>query len=51
LEPAARERAEDNMDLIDLCEELKALEERVIAQSQCIQQVKLEIYEEEKKVQ
>jgi hypothetical protein len=37
---------------IDLCEELEALDQkRVIVQSECIQQVKLEIDEEEKYMQ
>jgi hypothetical protein len=47
LEPATEERTIDSMDLVDLCEELEALGERVITQSQHIQQVKLEIDEEE----
>jgi hypothetical protein len=38
----------DQDDLpIDLCEELEALEERVMAHTQCIQQVKLELDDEE----
>jgi hypothetical protein len=41
LEPAAEEEA-DNMDFADLCEELEALEKRVIVQSLHIQQIKLE---------
>jgi hypothetical protein len=41
LEPAAEEEA-DNMDLVDLYEELEALERRVMVQIFHIQQVKLE---------
>jgi hypothetical protein len=42
LEPAAEEEA-DIIDFVDLCEELEALERRVIVQILHIQQVKLEI--------
>jgi hypothetical protein len=42
-EPTTKERVADNMDFVDLCEELEALERRVKMQSQLIQQVKLEI--------
>jgi hypothetical protein len=41
LKPAAEEEA-DNMDFVDLCEELEALERRVMVQSLHIQQAKLE---------
>jgi hypothetical protein len=41
LKPAEEEEA-DNMDFVDLCEELEALERRVIVQSQHIQQIRLE---------
>jgi hypothetical protein len=41
LESAVEEEA-DNIDFVDLCEELEALERRVIVQSMHIQQVKLE---------
>jgi hypothetical protein len=41
LKPAAEEEV-DNMDFVDLCEELEALERRVMVQSLHIQQAKLE---------
>jgi hypothetical protein len=41
--PTVEERATDSMDLVDLCEELEALERRVKMQRHIIQQVKLEI--------
>jgi hypothetical protein len=42
-EPTTEEEATDSMDLVDLCEELEALERRVKMQRHLIQQVKLEI--------
>jgi len=45
LELEAGERAIDNMDFVDLCEDLKALEKRVMMETQPIQQVKLELDE------
>jgi hypothetical protein len=42
-EPTKKEEETDSMDLVDLCEELEALERRVEMQSHLIQQVKLEI--------
>jgi hypothetical protein len=41
LKPVEEEEV-DSMDFVDLCEELEALERRVIVQSQNIQQIKLE---------
>jgi hypothetical protein len=45
-EPTTEEEATDSMDLVDLCEELEALERRVNMQRHLIQQIKLEIYGE-----
>jgi hypothetical protein len=42
-EPTTEERETDSMDLVNLCEELEALERRVNMQRNLIQQVKLEI--------
>jgi hypothetical protein len=42
-EPTTEEEATDSMDLVDLCEEMEALERRVNIQRHLIQQVKLEI--------
>jgi hypothetical protein len=42
-EPIVEEETTNSMDLVDLCEELKALERRVKMQNHLIQQVKLEI--------
>jgi len=42
-EPTTQEEEIDNMDLVDLCEEMEALERSVKMQKHLIQQVKLEI--------
>jgi hypothetical protein len=42
LKPTESEEEEDNTDFVDLCEELEALERRVMVQSLHIQQAKLE---------
>jgi hypothetical protein len=42
-EPVTEEEATNNMDLVDLCEELEALERRVKMQKHLIELVKLEI--------
>jgi hypothetical protein len=42
-EPTIEEEEIDNMDLVDLCEEMEALERSVKMQKHLIQQVKLEI--------
>jgi hypothetical protein len=42
LEPAVEEEA-DNIDFVELCEELEALERRINMQSRNIQNIKLEI--------
>ena len=42
-EPTTEEEEIDNMDLVDLCEEMEALERSVKMQKHLIQQVKLEI--------
>jgi hypothetical protein len=43
------EEAIDNMDLVDLCEDMEALEKRVKMQRHLIEKVKLEIYGEKMK--
>jgi hypothetical protein len=48
-EPTIEEEETDSMDLVDLCEEMEALERRVKIKKHLIQQVKLEIVEEKRK--
>jgi hypothetical protein len=45
-EPTIEEETTYNIDLVDLCEEMEALERRVKMQKHLIQQVRLEIYGE-----
>jgi hypothetical protein len=45
-EPTTEEETTDSIDLVDLCEEMEALERRVKMQKHLIQQVRLEIYGE-----
>jgi hypothetical protein len=47
LEPTIEDRATNNIDFYDLCEQLEALEEIVMVQRQHIQHVKLEFDEGE----
>ena len=48
-EPTTEEEEIDNMDLVDLCEEMEALERSVKIQKHLIQQVRLEIDGEKRK--
>jgi hypothetical protein len=48
-EPTTKEEETNSMDLVDLCEEMEALERRVKMKKHLIQQVKLEIDGEKKK--
>jgi hypothetical protein len=48
-EPTTEEEEMDNMDLVDLCEEMEALEREVKMKKHLIQQVNLEIDGEKRK--
>jgi hypothetical protein len=48
-EPTTREETIDSMDLVDLCEEMEAMERRVKMKKHLIQQVKVEIDGEKRK--